>query len=376
MPQIRRTLIASAAFLGLAAPAATAASNIHAEHRSDRTAVLEQRMDALVAAGVPGAVLLVRDGRSTMRLAAGKSDISTGTAMRVGDRFRVASLTKTFAATIVMQLVDEGRLSLEDSIDHWLPGAVPNGANITVRQLLGHQSGLFDYQNDARILEPYLSGDFGYFWSPLALLDVSNSHPPMFVPGAGVSYSATGYVVVGLIIEAVTGHSMGDEMRTRLFRPLGLRSTSYPTSPRIGGRHAHGYLNVPGQPLLDVTGISPSYYWTTGNIVSTVRDIGRFYRALFGGRLVSGARLAEMQTTRPDARGVDWGLGLYRGHLSCGAYWGHDGAAPGYLSVAFESPDQHREVVALVNSMTFDETPGDGAAQAAWADLLDDAFCR
>ncbi len=204
--------------------------------------------------------------------------------MRVDDRFRIASLTKTFAATVVMQLVDEGRLSLDDTVERWLPGAVPNGAAITVRQLLGHQSGLVDYQNDPRVLAPYLAGDLDYFWSPRALLGVATSHPVDFEPGQGVSYSATGYVAIGLIVEAVTGNSMSREMRSRLFRPLGLRSTTYPNRGLIRTRHSHGYLNVPGQPLQDVTDISPSYYWTTGNIVSTVSDVARFYDALFGGR--------------------------------------------------------------------------------------------
>ena len=339
-------------------------------------AVYQQRLDELVATGVPGAVLLVRDGRHVFRLAAGTSDLSTGEPMRVDDRFRIASLTKTFAATVVMQLVDEGRLSLDDTVERWLPGTVPNGASITIRQLLGHQSGVFDFQNDPRVLAPYLAGELDHYWSPLALLGVATSHAPDFAPGQGVAYSATGYVALGLIVEAATGHSMSREMRTRLFRPLGLRSTTYPDSALIRTRHAHGYLNVPGQPLQDVTGISPSYYWTTGNIVSTTTDVARFYDALFAGRLVSPARLAEMETTRPDARGVQWGLGLYHGRLSCGDYWGHDGAAPGYLSVAFESPDGRRAVVALINAMTFEETAGDATSQAAWRALVDDAFCR
>ena len=274
-----------------------------------------------------------------------------------------------------MQLVDEGTLSLDDSVERWLPADLPNGADISVRQLLGHQSGIFDYQNDPRVLAPYLAGDFGYYWSPLALLGVSTSHPPTFAPGAGVSYSAAGYVVLGLIVEAATGRSMATEMRTRLFRPLGLHATSYPTDPTIRGRHAHGYLNVPGAPLKDVTGISPSYYWTTGNIVSTAGDVERFYHARSAGGW-SRRRLAEMQTTRPDPRGVEWGLGLFRGELSCGAYWGHDGAAPGYLSLAYESPDGRRAVVVLLNALTFEETPGDAAAQAAFRLLVDEAFCR
>jgi D-alanyl-D-alanine carboxypeptidase len=357
-----RALAACAALTCLAATPAPAAP-------------VQQRLDELVAAGVPGAVVLVRDGSDVTVRAAGTSDLATGRPMRVDDRFRIASLTKTFAATVVMQLVDEGRLSLDDPVERWLPGVVPNGENITVRQLLGHQSGLFDFQDDPSVLAPYLAGDLDHYWSPLGLLGVATAHPPLFAPGAGVSYSATGYVALGLVVEAVTGHSMTREVRTRLFRPLGLRSTTFPDRGLIRTRHAHGYLIQPGQPLWDVTDVSPSYYWTTGNIVSTATDVARFYDALFAGRLVSPARLAEMETTRPDERGVQWGLGLFHGRLRCGDYYGHDGASPGFLSVAYESPDGSHAVVALINTMTFEETPGDAAAQAAWRGLVEDAFC-
>ena len=178
-----------------------------------------------MAAGVPGVVVLVRRDGRTVQLAGGYSNLEKRTPMRVGDRFRIGSVTKSFVATVVLQLVGEGKLSLDDSIEHWLPGMVPNGDNITIRQLLSHQSGLFDFLNDQRVVKPYLSGNFGYVWTPPKLVAVSTSHPALFAPGAKVSYSNTNYIVLGLIVEAATKDTIQAQLRKRIFGPLGLHST-------------------------------------------------------------------------------------------------------------------------------------------------------
>ena len=134
------------------------ASRIEAGRRS----TMQMQMDALVATGVPGVVVLVHGKNGTLRLASGQSNLARKTPMRVTDRFRVGSITKSFIATVVLQLVGEGKLSLDDTVDHWLPGVVPNGNTITLRQLLSHRSGLYDYLSDPRVLKPYLTGNFGY----------------------------------------------------------------------------------------------------------------------------------------------------------------------------------------------------------------------
>jgi D-alanyl-D-alanine carboxypeptidase len=332
-------------------------------------------MDELVAAGVPGVVVLVRDGERTVRLASGDGELATKTPIRTNDRFRIASLTKSFVATVVLQLVGEGKLSLDDSVERWLPGLVPNGEKITVLQLLGHKGGLFDFSTDPRVLKPYLSGDFSYYWAPRKLIEIAVSHEPLFAPGTAVAYSPTGYVLLGLIVEAASGNPLGTELSQRIFEPLRLRATTFPSSGRIVGPHAHGYLAAPGQPLQDVTAISPSFYWSSGNIVSTAGDVARFYRALFEGRLLSPDLLATMKTTAPDERGVLWGNGIYTGQLSCGAYWGHDGAAPGYFSIAYSSEDGEREAVVLANSVTATDTVGSRKAQRAFGRLVDAAYC-
>ena len=192
----------------------------------DRRSTLQRQMDALVAAGVPGVVVLVHGKNGTLRLASGHSNLARKTPMRVTDRFRVGSITKSFVATVVLQLVGEGKLSLDDTVEHWLPGAVPNGDKITLRNLLSHRSGLYDYLSDPRVLKPYLSGNFGYSWTPRRLVAVSASHKPLFAPGTTTSYSNTNYILLGLIVEKATGNSIGAELKRRIFAPLQLRSTS------------------------------------------------------------------------------------------------------------------------------------------------------
>jgi D-alanyl-D-alanine carboxypeptidase len=340
------------------------------------TASLQQDLDALVAAGPPGAVLLVRDGANTQRLASGLGEVATNTPIRATDRYRIASLNKTFTAAVVLQLVAEKKLRLDDSVERWLPKLVPNGRNITIRQLLNHTSGLFDHEKDERILAPYLNGDLGHYWAPIQLVRMAVSHPPNFPPGKGEEYSSTNYIIAGLIVEKVTGHSIGAELRNRIFRPLHLGDTFYPTTPPIPGPHAHGYLVLGQPPAMDVTGLSPSISPSAGAIVSTADDVADFYRALLSGRVLKPQLLAAMKTTHAQAKydvpGQRYGLGLMSYPTSCGLAWGHNGAFPGYHTVAFTSPNGKRQAVIWTNLDPSSETP---AAYEQIYKLLDTAYC-
>ena len=345
------TLAVAAALLVGPVPAHAASSD-----------ALARQMRAVVAAGAPGAIVLARDGSRTLRLAAGVSDRAHRTPMRVGDRFRVGSVTKTFVATVVLQLVGEGRLALDDTVERWVPGLVPGGEAITVRELLNHTSGLFDYidDGDSTVVKPFLAGHLSFVWSPRELVGIAVKHPAHFPPGARWSYSNTGYVVLGLVVEAVTGDSLANELQRRIFAPLALRRTSFDSSPRIRGAHAHGYFHLPKRPLEDVTALSPSLGWAAGAVVSTAGDLARFYRALLGGHVLSGELLQQMETTvSMGIPGEAYGLGLWRTasgglapnfRLGClDAAWGHDGDFPGYVTWAFNSQDGQRQVVAMVN---------------------------
>jgi D-alanyl-D-alanine carboxypeptidase len=338
------------------------------------TAVLQRQLDALVRAGVPGVVLLVKDGPRWVRLAAGTSDIAVATPMRVRDRFKIGSVTKTFVATVVLQLAGEGRLRLDAPIGRWLPHVVPDAADITVRELLRHQSGLFDYFQDPRSTAPYLAGNFGYVWKPRALVRIATSHPPLFPPGSSFSYSNTNYFVLGLLVERVTGHSLRRELRARIFRPLRLHATRFPTSQRFGPRLAHGYLWTNGT-RQDVSRVSQSLAWAAGGVVSSAGDVARFYRGLLRGRLISRALLRQMEQTVPLAPGVGYGLGIISAETPCGTLWGHDGSFAGYLTDALSSPSGRHQMVLLMNQNTFDDLPGSPAAQQAAGRLIQTAAC-
>ena len=337
-------------------------------------AVLRHQLHALVAAGVPGAVLVVRDGDEQLRLSAGTSNLATGTPMRVDNRFKIGSITKTFVATVVLDLVRDGKVRLGDTVAQWLPGLVPNGAHITVKQLLRHQSGLFDYFEDPRATAPYLGGDLGFVWAPRALIKLATSHPPNFPPGTAFSYSNTNYLVLGLIVERATGHSLRQELRRRIFKPLHLGSTRFPTSQRFGPRLAHGYLWSP-QGRQDVTPVSQSLGWAAGGAVSSAGDVARFYRALLGGRILSQRLLHEMRQTVPLGPGVGYGLGIIRVASPCGPLWGHDGSFAGYLSDTLSSAGGRHQMVLLFDQNTFDDTAGPPAAQEAARRVIQTAAC-
>lgn len=336
------------------------------------TEALQNRMDALVDEGVPGiAVLVSEDGESTT-LTAGLSDLEAETALDPNDRFRIGSVAKPYVATVVMQLVEEGELGLEDTVEQWLPGTVPNGEQITLRQLLRHQSGTADYGQDPRVLQPYIEGDLGYVWTPEELVEIANEQGSVFRPGEDVAYSNTNYALVGLIVEEATGNPLGEELRTRIFEPLELTDTSFATDGRIEQPYAHGYLLGEGKPI-DATEVYP-FYWGAGNIVADVDDVARFYSALFQGDLVSPESLEEMKKTVPENPDVAQGLGLVSGEFECGRYYGHDGSAPGYFSAAY-TLDSGRQMVFLVNSVTLADTVGSPEAQKALARVAHTAAC-
>jgi len=330
-----------------AAPAASA--NAGRDRSAERKTTLQHALDRVVAAGVPGAVLLVSERGRTVRLTSGHARLKPKRPMRADDRFRVGSITKTFVATVVLQLIGENKLALEDTVERWLPGLVPDGGQITVRQLLNHTSGLFDYGGDPEFVSQAVRDPLRA-WTPREIIAIATARPPTFAPGAGWSYSDTNYFVLGLIIEAATGRSLVSQLRDRILAPLRLRATSLPANPGIAGRHAHGYFL---RPLEDVTLGSPSVQWAAGALVSNAHDLAGFYRALLGGRLLRPDLLQLMETTvaAPELGPRNaYGLGLEKVPEPCGALWGHTGASPGYVADALNSKDAKRQVVVLVNA--------------------------
>jgi D-alanyl-D-alanine carboxypeptidase len=356
-PARRLATIATVAGAALAVcvPAASAeAAQRTAPPKAPVATGVKRSLDRLVAAGAPGAVALVREHGRTTRLAAGYANTRTKTRMRPSDRFRVGSVTKTFVATVIVQLSGEGRLSLDDSVERWVPGEVPNGGAITVRQLLTMTSGIFDYLNDGddTVLRREIS-DPDARWTPQELVAIATAHAPRFAPGTSWSYSNTGYIVLGQIAEKAAGRPIADSLRDRIFIPAGLRATSFETGPRIAGPHAHGYDALRGKTLRDVSVLDQTWAWTAGAIVSNADDLARFYRALLQGRLLRPDLLATMETTVPMGGGAPggyaYGAGIATVPMPCGTGWGHNGSTPGYLASVVNSRGAKRQVVVLVN---------------------------
>ena len=211
--------------------------------------------------------------------------------MRSDNHFKIASLTKTYTATVVLQLVGEGKLSLDDTVERRLPGVVPNGGKITIRQLLNHTSGLADFESDPRYLKPYLAGNFGHYWAPRQLVRMGVSHKPLFAPGTRWSYSNTNYVVAQLIVEKVTGKHARRRAEAADLPAARASPDELPDEARVCRarmRTATGCSAEP--PLVDVTGLSPSLAPGSGAIVSTVRDVADFYRALLSGTTARAQR--------------------------------------------------------------------------------------
>ncbi|MFB6892707.1 serine hydrolase domain-containing protein [Kitasatospora sp. NPDC056327] len=367
---------AGALALGTLAVPAVAAAGDDSPAAATRTDPFQRRLTALVAdGGAPGALAAVRDrnGR-TRNHTAGVGDLATGARVPVDGQVRAGSNTKSFLAVVVLQLVAEGRVDLDASLDTYLPGLVRgegiDGRRITVRQVLQHTSGLPDYTD---FLE--LSNTTRYF-EPRELLDTALAHPADFAPGTAWKYSNTGYVIAGLIVQKVTGRPLGEEITKRVIDRIGLRHTYFPVQGESGirERHPHGYFaEEPGAPLLDVTEMDPSWGWGAGAIVSTNTDLNRFFSALLGGELLRPAQLAQMRTTVPAdpmGPGTRYGLGLVSRPLPCGGVsWGHGGSIPGYVTRGGVTEDGlavNIAVTALVAS----------EVKQRMAEAVDEALCR
>ncbi|GAA3042879.1 serine hydrolase domain-containing protein [Streptosporangium longisporum] len=330
--------------------------------------------DDLVSAGSPGAVVHVRDDGRIREAAAGFADLATRTPMRVDHRFRIASVTKTFTAAIVLQLVRERRLTLGDTLGKLLPGVLPGADGVTVEQLLTHTSGIPDYLTDSRFTDAVVDrGLHTRDWPPSELLGYGGK------PGKrGVNrYSNSNFILLGLVIEKVTGKSYSEALSERITGPLRLRDTELPREllPQRLARGRQG--DGPGS-----TTVSSSIFWAAGGLVSTTRDVGALYEAIFRTGSGKGAGSSSGTRTRPPGKGTvevaapgrlpegaDFkragGMGVYADKLTCGTQvWNHSGLIYGYSGIAMTSEDGRRQVVIQLNS------PAVGQAIAAAGRLM------
>lgn len=315
---------------------------------------LQAILDELVADGtIPGAVLSVSiPGQGVWNGASGVSDRAAATAMTTDTRLRIASISKVFTAVVVLQLVEEGVIALDDPMAKWLPDLVPAGERITVRNLLQHTTGLYDYLEDRSYVGKVYSQPERVFTSR-ELVEYAASKPALFKPGAkgGWDYSSTNFVILGMIVESATGNTLADEMRARIFTPLKLTSTYFAPDEPVEGVAARGYSGS-----TDQSAAAMSFAFATANIVSRPDDVRRFAEALFGGKLLQPAMLDQMlqfvngkgQYKMP---ALEYGLGVMRNKLAVGpaadgqarsdelkTVMGHIGGFGGFRSAVWHAP--------------------------------------
>ncbi|MFF2808288.1 serine hydrolase domain-containing protein [Streptomyces sp. NPDC058000] len=380
-------LLSAAALLTGLVPARADAATTTAHPSPAR---LQQDADAVRDTGVTGVSVRLTTDHRTRTVRSGTGDLSTGRPVPPDGYVRIGSNTKTFVATVVLQLVGEGRLSLDDTVDRWLPGVVRghgnDGRRITVRQLLQHTSGLPDYIGE---VAPHPSAaeyhrDRWTTYTSAQRAAFALRHPPSFEPGARWKYSNTNYVLAGMVIKAVTGHSWEHEVRARILRPLHLAHTFAPgNDPYLPRPHAADYQQfAPGAPLIDTTvAYLPFDGDADGSMISTTADTNAFFAALVRGRLLAPAQLAEMRRsvavpgdpgTPPGSR---YGLGLSWTPLTCGGgYWGHSGDGYGYMLWPATTADGRTTVTVSLHSRPGDPDTATRQIRATTT-LIDHALC-
>jgi D-alanyl-D-alanine carboxypeptidase len=281
----------------------------------------------------------------------GTTEVDGTEPMAVGSHQRIGSITKTFTATLLLQLAEDGALSLDDPIGDHVPGT-PN-PQATLGQLAAMRSGIPSYTFAPEFAEA-LFGDPSRSWQPEELVALVEGADPLFAPGEAWNYSNTNIVLLGMVIEQVSGQPVEELVAERIATPLGLTSTAMPTGAALPDPHARG-LTVQGQDgrvPVDATDWNPSWGWTAGGMIATVEDLLTYGRELVvGGTLLSEEmqeeRIASMQTQGPQfPPDHTYGYGLQEAN----GWWGHTGELPGFNSFMYHHRDQDLTVVVLVNS--------------------------
>lgn len=363
---------AHAAAPGDAGTSARAASSATSGLAAPDTEGVREVLRTALAQGAPGALARIDDNGRVHRITEGVADRTTGRAISTDDRFRIGSVSKTFSAVVLLQLVDEGKIALDASVNSYLPGLLPDDG-ITVRHVLSHRSGLYDYTNDMfEQTVPGFEAVRNRVFSHQELIDLSLAKPLGNAPGAAYSYSNTNFVVVGMLIEKVTGKPVRTAYEKRIIKPLKLKDTFYVhPSTKIPGRHARGYLPPDeGGALVDSTEQTVSWAQSAGAVISSSRDLNTFVSATLRGKLFSATQLEQMLQWTPVNSTQGYGLGLRRRDLSCGiSVYGHTGTVQGYYTYAFTTKDGRRSITSLAN------TSNNGTVLNTMARTLESAFC-
>jgi len=336
---------------------------------------LQSALDSVHRAGIPGVFAEVRDAGRVWRGAAGVADVETGRPVTPDMRQRVGSITKTFTAAAIMQQVENGLIQLDAPIGHYLPRLVPGerGDTITVRMLLNHTSGIAEYIPYAF---PSLQGfapeslDDNRFrkFHPVELIEMGLTAPATGEPGGSVGvYSNTNYLLLGQLLEQVTGSTVEKYVTHDVIERAGLQHTGFPTVPYIDEPHSLMYEALFGSidPPRDYSVYNMSWVWPSASLVSTVEDLNLFYGKLLGGEIVSRSSLAQMRRTGPvialDGQKIQYGLGLHKVEVpGCGTFWGHDGTVWGAGTMSFTRADGRRQLSVAINLMRWNKLDASG----------------
>lgn len=333
----------------IATAVAEISPNAFDQHLHDQLAIKMKAMQ------VPGAVIFVQSARTgSWTTSLGVSDEKTQAPMNAGLHFRIGSVTKTFTGTVILQLVQEGKLQLDDPVATYLSG-VPDGTHITLRELLDMRSGLYNYSDDQEFAST-LTNDPNKVWTAQELLAIAFKHQPYFAPDSAFHYSNTNFILLGMLIEQVTGRSVEQEFQQRIFTPLGMSDTLMPAlavatlpSPYPQGymfKSSSGMQTVTANQLLNVTSWNPSWGWTAGSAVSTLHDMEIWAQALATGQLLNPAMQKErLNWSSETAENLGYGLAV----ADFNGFIGHNGQIPGYQSFVGYLPAKHETIVVLTN---------------------------
>ena len=352
-------------------PGGDPSTSKHKGNKGGLDPALEQKLEAAFEksfqrSGAPGAIVGVRTPEGTWVGTLGVADKASGEPMQADMHHRIGSVTKTFTATLLLQAAARGQLSLDDTIDQYVEG-IPNGDEITLRQMADMSSGIASYTLNDKWVEEWLS-DPERVWTPEELAQVGIDDSPAFEPpGTGWQYSNTNYVLLGMVLEQVTGQSVQRLYSKQIIKPLHLKATSFPDAAdsSIPDPYDHGYTlqgQSDGEPV-DATHWNPSSGWTAGGMISTVDDMLVYGRALGTGKgLLPREQQAERLTSflyglPPHSPEKAYGLGL----VTVGGWLGHTGTQAGFNTTVYYHPELHTTVVVEVNSDTSvgGKTPAD-----------------
>lgn len=327
---------------------------------------VQRALDKAIDDAVIGALIRVDDRDGIWTAAAGTAEAGRRAPVDPEGVFRIGSITKTFVATVILQLVDDGAIALDDSVQRHMSGALPDDyPPITVRDLLQHTSGLPNYLPHLLFGTEQIVANRARAWTPDELVAIATAQPRDFEPGTALGYSNTNYVLLGELIRKVTGNWWGDEVDRRVARRLALTSTVAPGDDlSLPGPHAQGYVTLTSRResgFVNITEYSMSSVDAAGSLISSARDLNAFLGALLGGELLPAPLLEEMLGATDkgvllDVAGCGLGIMVLSMPDECGCQtvYGSGGGLPGYVSLAFGTRDGQRRVAISFNTAAND----------------------